>query len=178
VCRRHTQRMGGHEVSAVLSADRKYRYRLTREFGHLGDVCCFIMLNPSTADEVKDDPTIRRCVDFAGRFGCGTLEVVNLFALRATDPKELYVAGHDAIGPENDHHIIEACKDALVVVCAWGNHGSYLKRDKEVLALLHAQNVSACALKINAKTSQPAHPLYLRADSQPMPMREWSIKNG
>jgi hypothetical protein len=154
-------------MSAVLSKDRKYRYRLTRDFGVGNGACCFVMLNPSTADEHVNDPTIRRCIDFAKRFGCGSLEVVNLFALRATDPKALRIEGAGAIGPDNDQHIAEACNASHIIVCAWGNHGSYLDRAKDVLAVIRAQQgASPQALKINRSTGQPAHPLYLPAASK------------
>jgi len=158
-------------MTAVLSDNRQYRYRLTREFGHLGDSCCFIMLNPSTADETQDDPTIRRCKGFAARFGRGTLEVVNLFAWRATNPRDLIdscEAGIDIIGPENDRHIVEAVNAATLVICAWGNHGTYGGRNKAVLDLIRAQGVVPKALRINAKSLQPAHPLYLPGGLTPM----------
>ncbi len=151
---------------AILTLDGKYRYRLWRDFGHLGDSCCFIMLNPSTADDKINAPTLRRCIHFDGRLGCGKLEVVNLFALRATDPKALKTEGPSAVGPENDQHIIDACNASMIIVCAWGNHGVYLDRDKEVLALIRWQGgASPKALKINRRTGQPAHPLYLPTSS-------------
>jgi len=155
-------------MSAIMSIDRKYRYRLTRDVLEAGDgACCFVMLNPSTADEVLDDPTIRRCVGYARRVGCARLEVVNLFAYRATDPQELYgmSLGH-AVGPENDVHIAEACNASRVIVCAWGNHGALFNRARDVLSLIRAQQgAQPLALKINKKSKQPAHPLYLRADA-------------
>jgi len=156
-------------VSAVISADGKYRYRLTRTLSAMGDAVCFIMLNPSTADAEKDDPTIRRCKDYVLRLGYGQLEVVNLFAYRATDPDVLYgMSEATAIGPENDRHIVEACKASSLAICAWGNHGVLHGRAHEVIRLLHFEGVKPMALKINAKSKQPAHPLYLKADAQPM----------
>lgn len=156
-------------MSAVLSIDRKYRYRLTRDVLEAGDgACCFVMLNPSTADEVIDDPTIRRCIGYARRFNCARLEVVNLFAYRSTDPEELYgMTRSDAVGPENDVHIAEACNASDIIICAWGNHGALFNRAGDVVSLIKAQQGAApmMALKINTKSRQPAHPLYLRADA-------------
>ena len=162
-------------MSAILSADQKYRYRLTRDvwpqhdsFRTVGDgACCFVMLNPSTADAVLDDPTIRRCIGYARTFGCARLEVVNLFAYRSTDPGLLHGMSKDAaIGPENDRHIAEACNASRIVICAWGNHGSLFGRAAEVLVIIRAQQgAKPMAIKINAKSRQPAHPLYLKADA-------------
>ena len=161
-------------MSAVLSADRTYRYRLVRDLGMMGNgVCCFVMLNPSTADEHEDDPTIRRCIGFARSFGCARLEVVNLFAYRSTDPEMIYAMSKDeAVGPDNDRHIAEACNVSRIVICAWGNHGSHAGRDQEVLSLIRAQQGTApMALKINSKSGQPAHPLYLKSTLTPQEIR-------
>lgn len=156
-------------MSVIMSADMKYRYRLSRNIGSLmyvGGTVCFIMLNPSTADERNDDPTIRRCKSFGARLRCAKLEVVNLFALRATNPQELYRHGSGAVGPDNDQHIAEACNVADIIICAWGNLGSYLGRDKDVLNLIRVQGrAKPQALKINVGTGQPTHPLYVKADS-------------
>lgn len=158
-------------MSAIMSADQLYRYRLTRDLGMMGDgACCFVMLNPSTADATNDDPTIRRCIGFAKQFGCGRLEVVNLFAFRATNPQDLFDsadAGIDVIGRDNDKHIAEACNASRIVVCAWGNHGQYCGRDKDVLRVISAQQgTTPQVLNINAKTGQPSHPLYLPGNAQ------------
>jgi hypothetical protein len=126
------------------------------------------MLNPSTADATNDDPTIRRCIGYARRLGCARLEVVNLFAYRSTSPDALYSMSRDhAIGPENDQHIAEACNASRLIICAWGNHGSLFGRDAEVLHLIRAQQGAIpMALKINPKSRQPAHPLYLKANAR------------
>jgi hypothetical protein len=157
-------------VSAVISNCGKYRYHLHRHIGMGGrGSCCFVMLNPSTADALLDDPTIRRCTNFAKALDCDSLEVVNLFAYRATDPGALYAMARDtAVGPDNDHHIIKATALATFVICAWGNHGALFGRDKEVLQLLADKGVKAKALKVNAKSGQPAHPLYLKCGIQPI----------
>jgi hypothetical protein len=129
-----------------------------------------VMLNPSTADAMLDDPTIRRCIDYAKRLDCDSLEVVNLFAYRSTDPNMLAAMSKDAaIGPENDQHIVKATALATVVLCAWGNHGALFGRDTEVLRLIRGKGAKPMALKINTKSGQPAHPLYLKADAQPLP---------
>ena len=160
-------------MSAIISECGKYRYRLTRDFGMVGvDTCCFIMLNPSTADAEQDDPTIRRCIGYAKALGCGELTVVNLFAWRSTDPRALYgMSKQMAIGPENDRHITEACTTSGIVICAWGNHGSLFNRSDEVLKLIRSlQGARPTALKVS-KTGQPSHPLYLKADAQPVQLR-------
>jgi hypothetical protein len=129
----------------------------------------FVMLNPSTADAMNDDPTIRRCIGYARTLGCARLEVVNLFAYRSTSPDVLYALGRmQAIGPDNDRHILEACKGARLVLCAWGNHGTNFGRANEVLLMLRANGAKPMALKINRKSGQPAHPLYLKGDARPM----------
>jgi hypothetical protein len=155
-----------------MSADQKYRYRLTRDFGMIGNgACCFVMLNPSTADAANDDPTIRRCIGFARNLNCSRLEVVNLFAYRSTNPDVLSAMSKDvAIGPENDRHIAEACVSSRIVICAWGNHGLLFGRGDYVITGLRALGKTPTALKINRKTGQPAHPLYLKSDAQPREM--------
>jgi hypothetical protein len=94
-----------------------------------------IGLNPSTADEIDDDPTIRRCIAFAKSWGYGGLYMANLFAFRATEPADLFAA-NDPIGSGNDEWLCNLSKDAGVVVAAWGNHGSHLGRSREVMRLI------------------------------------------
>jgi len=148
-------------TSAVLSDDRTYRYRLTRTWDTEKPTVALIMLNPSTADETADDPTIRRCLDYAKRWGYGTLVVGNLFALRATDPSEL--TDHDApIGPENDSHLQEICDEAEKVVVAWGTNGTVEGREREVAVLLDAD---LYALN-TTKDGHPNHPLYQPKDAE------------
>lgn len=156
-------------MSAVLSADQKYRFLLWRSLSVFGSgVCCFVMLNPSTADAYKDDPTIRRCISFGLRLGCAELQVVNLFAYRATDPRQLgWLLREQAIGEGNDEHIRQAARSARFVICAWGNGGSLFERSREVLAIIREVGAQALALKLNAATGEPGHPLYLPADSEP-----------
>jgi hypothetical protein len=161
---------------AVISDDGLYRYWLRRKINsplRWVKPCVFIMLNPSTADADLDDPTIRRCKGFAESFGCTDLFVVNLFGLRATDPKELYKA-RDPVGPKNDDYIRVAATMAIAtsgpLICAWGTHGSYLNRDREVLKMLEAMGALPMALKVT-NGGMPSHPLYLKSDLKPQELR-------
>jgi hypothetical protein len=124
----------------------------------------FIGLNQSTADEVEDDPTIRRCVSFARSWGYGGLVMGNLFAYRATKPAEM-MAANDPVGAENDEHLLALARDARIIVAAWGNKGAYQGRSMEIKALipsLHALTVTTAG--------QPGHPLYLRKTLVPVPL--------
>lgn len=124
------------------------------------------MLNPSTADADSDDPTIRRCTDFAGRWGMAELRVVNLFALRTHDPRQLLSPANslDPIGPENDRVISEELETADLIVEAWGNHGTFGDRASEVRSLVSAHVSKAWHLGLNM-TGEPRHPLYVRSDA-------------
>lgn len=155
------------ERSAELSPDGVYRYRLDRGRRDAGGNVCWIMLNPSTADAEQDDPTIRRCWGFTGQWGQSSLTVVNLFAYRATSPKDMKQAA-DPVGPENDRYIIEAVNspDVVAVVAAWGEHGKFRNRAGEVRQLLADHNVPLYCLE-RSKSGQPKHPLYLRGDLTP-----------
>ena len=152
--------------NATFSPCGAYRYSLTRGWDSGKPAVNFLMLNPSTADAEQDDPTVARCSERARRLGHGGLEVVNLFALRSTDPKALY--GHaDPVGPENDSAILSAAEQGNVV-CAWGNRGELRGRDKAVLRLLRAAGLPVLALKVS-KDGHPSHPLYLSYDLRPEP---------
>jgi hypothetical protein len=146
--------------------DRVYRYRLWREWNPDAPRVSFVMLNPSTADAKTDDPTIRRCLGFAQSWGYGSLEVVNLFAYRATDPQELRGAA-DPIGAENDRYLIAASQRAQTLILAWGNWGKLHQRDQAVLRLL-AECCKVYCLGIN-RSGQPRHPLYVRSDAVLLP---------
>ncbi|KKM80047.1 hypothetical protein LCGC14_1343720 [marine sediment metagenome] len=146
-------------MSAVLSPCGRYRYSLTREFFMGAGRVLFVMLNPSTADAETDDPTIRRCIGFARRWGFRRLDVGNLFAWRATNPKEIRQVS-DPVGPENDRRLMYLSECADAVIAAWGTHGAYRNRDSDVLALL-AGKVEHLGL---TKQGHPKHPLYLRND--------------
>lgn len=148
---------------AVIDHTGKYRYTLTREWDKSIKKVVFIMLNPSTADAYNDDQTIKRCINFAMKWGYGSLEVVNLFAYRATDWTELKEV-MDPIGSENDRYIMDAVKSAEKVVLAWGNNCSFSKRHRKVLKMLLSYRTNC--LKMN-KSGHPAHPLYVKSDIQP-----------
>ena len=126
------------------------------------DLCNFLLLNPSTADEATNDPTSERCERRARRWGFGGLIVTNLFALCATDPAGLRRVA-DPIGPENDAAILEAARGAGLVLCGWGNHGAYLDRASAVRALLAGLGVAPYGLALT-RLGEPAHPLYLGYD--------------
>ena len=126
----------------------------------------FIGLNPSTADESVDDPTLRRTMDFARRWGFGGVGNGNLFAFRATDPKAM-MAARDPVGPENDRWLQRLATQAGLVVAAWGNDGGFQGRSAVVRGYLPNLH----CLKLNA-SGEPAHPLYQRADTQPRPLKE------
>lgn len=144
---------------ALFSPDRKYRYSLWRLWEPSKLFAVFVMLNPSTADEVKNDPTVERCERRARALGFGGLTVVNIFALRSTDPKALYKAA-DPVGERNDAEIRNACVAAGMVVCAWGNHGGLYGRGRFVLDLLAEDRVKPYHLGITGQ-GQPRHPLYV-----------------
>lgn len=147
---------------AIISECGTYRYRLWRQWGD-GPSCTFVMLNPSTADAEQDDPTIRRCRKFAEREGCGRLDVVNLFAYRATDPKVMMRAD-DPVGPLNDWHIVDATKGAGLVIAAWGMAGFFMGRGNYVRWRLGGANWRCFKIVSNG---EPIHPLYQSAD-QPL----------
>lgn len=128
----------------------------------------FLMLNPSTADAFRLDPTVWRCISFARAWGADVLQVVNLFALRATDPRELYEPGADiGDGHLNDGELVAACIGAGVahVVGAWGAHGALRDRARVVLARLSRLNVRLEHLGLT-KRGHPKHPLYLKATTE------------
>lgn len=143
---------------AILSVDRKYRYVLTRTWDETLPNIMFVGLNPSTADETTDDPTIRRCINFAKSWGYGGLYMVNLFAYRSTNPNNIRIVDNP-ISDNNDSYISHYAKLSDKVVACWGNRGSYQKRSKEVTNLLEeiycfGQN----------KSGEPKHPFYLKKE--------------
>ena len=142
-----------------------YRYSLLRRWDADAPRIAFVMLNPSTADAQTNDPTIRRCLQFAQAWGYGTLEVVNLFALKATQPIALKQAS-EPVGIDCDRYLLRAVQSADRTVLAWGNWGKLHGRDRAVLALLAQQSELYC-LGIT-KILQPRHPLYLKATIQPV----------
>lgn len=152
---------------AVLSIDRRYRYTLTRAWGTERPFIV-IGVNPSTADETKDDPTIRRCIQFAKDHGCGSLVMLNLFAYRATDVRVLLDVG-EPVGDDNNNVLIHQCSAAnALVVAAWGateKMGHRAGRAAEVAKMLRHHGVVLHALSVT-KGGDPGHPLYLPTTSR------------
>lgn len=144
---------------AVISACQQYRYKLWRTWDKDKPIVLFIGLNPSTADAELDDPTIRRCIGFAKAWGCGGLIMANLFAYRATEPKDMKNA-YDAIGPDNDEWLRKCATDANIIVAAWGAHGGHLNRN---LSVIHDIKGMRCLGK--TKDGHPKHPLYLASST-------------
>lgn len=146
---------------AVISACGAYRYRLSRGFEPR---LPFVMLNPSTADATVDDPTIRRCAGFALREAYTGIEVVNLYAFRATNPRALLTAA-DPIGPENRAYLAQVSALHSLIVCAWGAHAPP-EYAREVAAILRGNGARLVCLG-TTKAGAPRHPLYVRGD-QPL----------
>lgn len=156
VVRRHEQ--DGRSSVAVYSPCQAYRYALTRTWGD-GPRLNIVMLNPSTADERRNDPTIERCERRARAAGYEAFRVTNLFALRATDPRDM--KSHAApIGPDCDAVLHAAVHWADMTLCGWGVHGAHLKRGAQVTADLRA---TGCTLQVLGLTrdGHPRHPLYV-----------------
>lgn len=155
------------ESSAILSEDGKYRYCLTRVWDAEKPLLYFVMLNPSTADGDDDDPTIKKCVGFAKLNKFGGIMVFNLFALRATEPREMFLWREQAIGYENDEHLMKIPRGATVC-CAWGTTAHVYSWSQErircVKSILKSLGVRAkCVYKSGAITSErPWHPLYVK----------------
>jgi len=151
---------------AVYSGCERYRYLLTREWAPAQGRALFIMLNPSTATEVQNDPTVERCERRARTLGFGAFRVCNIFAFRATDPRVMRAAP-DPVGPDNDAAILESLPWADRVICAWGTHGAYLKRGAQVEAMLRASGHELFHLGLS-KAGHPKHPLYIGYAVQPV----------
>lgn len=146
--------------TAWISTDGVYRYALTRIWEPRDRELTWIMLNPSTADAEVDDPTIRRCMSFARRWGYGGITVANLFALRSTSPKMLR-SHPDPVGPKNDIMLQEIGTYSPVVVAAWGTNGRLMDRDLAVRRIV--PNLFALGF---TKNGSPLHPLYVHGDTQ------------
>lgn len=144
---------------AYISDCGRYRYSLCREWDSTKAKVCWIMLNPSTADANIDDATIKRCIYFSMQWGFGGMVVLNLYALRATNPAKI-LKTEDPVGPENDK-IIRLYMDWPIVV-AWGTLGAYKNRDKVVLEILKGSDIKSLG---KTKMGLPRHPLYLRKDT-------------
>ena len=154
---------------AIFSATRVYRYSLYREINpDIKRYIAFIGLNPSTADEKKNDPTVTRCMRYAEKWGYGGYFMLNLFAFRATDP-DVMKAHQRPVGPDNDFYINTICSNVDAILCAWGNHGAHMNRGQEVERNLISKNrIWLTCLKIT-KAGHPCHPLYLPSSLTPQP---------
>lgn len=147
---------------ACVSACGAYRYRLERRWS-IGPRLLFVMLNPSIADSSTDDPTIRRCQHFALAHGFAALEVVNLFAWRATRPADMWRV-HDPVGLYNDSHILDAARAAAAVCVAWGAQPRADERIQEVMPLLQSAFDGPIQCLQITRSGYPSHPLMLRND--------------
>ena len=155
------------ETSAVLSPCRQYRYALWRKWA-VGPQVLFVMLNPSTADESTDDPTIRRCISFAKSWGFGSLAVGNLFALRTPNPGEL-MKHPSPIGDATDQWLRSLQESAALTVAAWGNSGRLNNRSASVAQILSKPHTLGLT-----KIAEPRHPLYVHSATQPT---QWHYRN-
>lgn len=163
-------RRGDDASGAIFDPSERFRYRLWRYWSRPRGVVLWVMLNPSTADERVTDPTIRRCMSFSEAWGFGGVEIANVYALRSTDPRELWRA-EDPVGPGNDAEIAAAMRDAARIVVAWGAHA----RRERVETVLRIHKATRPDLELSClgvtKSGAPRHPLYVAGS---MPWRGWS----
>ena len=160
---------------AVFSADRRYRYLLTRRIdvdpgaGGRAAGVTFIGLNPSVADERADDPTIRRCIGFARRWGAPRLSVVNLSPLVATYPTDLKAAGPEPgdVVAANLEHVASVTRGGEMVVAAWGVLGAVEGRDARMMEFLRGSGVRAVYCLAQNSDGSPRHPMYMPAATEP-----------
>ncbi len=156
----------GDAASVALYSDcEQYRYELTRIWDPAGGKALFVMLNPSTATEIQNDPTVERCERRARSLGFGAFRVCNIFAYRATNPRHMRAQG-DPVGPANDTAIQQSCDWADQIICAWGTHGEHMNRGPAVTDLLRAQPKPLFHLGLS-KAGHPKHPLYIGYNVQP-----------
>ena len=156
---------GDAKSIAVYSDSEKYRYSLTRIWNEEATKLHFVMLNPSTATEIQNDPTVERCERRARTLNFGAFRVTNIFAWRDTDPKKMKCA-IEPIGLLNDDAILGGCNWGDCTIAAWGNHGIYLSRGFDVMELLRKSGKPIFHLGIS-KTGQPKHPLYISYEILP-----------
>lgn len=156
---------------AALSPCWQYRYLLWRIWDQSQPIWSFGMLNPSTADHLRDDPTISRVRNRAIKGGAGGIVVWNLFAWRDTDPAAMKRATQP-IGPCNNLAIRVAVQNSALNIAAWGAHGDHCEREFTVRAMLGAEGVPLHALAFT-EAGHPRHPLYLASSVQPKPWRYW-----
>lgn len=150
---------------ADFSPCRTWRYSLSRIWADQFPIAMFLGLNPSTADEFQDDPTVRRCMRFAESWGYGGIILGNLFAYQATDPRQLKSA-IDPVVPDNECWLTGLAEKATMVIAAWGASGGLMGRDKVVTSLL--EEIHCLGLTTDGR---PRHPLYLRSDTKPVKLQ-------
>jgi hypothetical protein len=155
------------ESGARFSSCRRWRYLLWRRWDPKKPLANFLMLNPSTADEFKLDPSCTRARNYVEQWGFGGILITNIFGWRATDPADMK-AVRDPVGRGNDAALLEAARTARLVVCAWGNHGAHRERAANVVHLLRANAIELNYLQMNG-SGHPAHPLYLSGKLKPLP---------
>lgn len=166
--------MTSTERRTVFSPCRRYRYTLWREFREQASLfdstpkvgyVQFIGLNPSTADETNNDPTVTRCINFTKAWGYPAYCMTNIFAWRDTDPSAMKLSP-DPVGPENNHWLLKIASTASLIVAAWGNHGTHLNRNSDVMRLLSEFQLKCFKI---TQSGQPEHPLYQRNDAALIP---------
>lgn len=145
------------ERAAHLSVCGTFRYRLSRTWDAALPRLCFVMLNPSTADHVRDDPTVKKCIAIAHHQGFGGIDVVNVYAYRSSSPVMLALA-EDPVGPENDQHLREVLATASRVVVAWGAHAIPAERLMQVQTIVTTSGHTPYCLR-RTRDGQPCHPL-------------------
>lgn len=161
---------GGEQCKRIVyfSPCRTYRYWLEIRWASGGRALNFLMLNPSTADEQTNDPTVERCERRARMWGYPAVIITNLFAFRATDP-QVMKAADEPIGPDNDAHILQAYAESALTIAAWGQHGRHLDRARDVRKRVLGGMPLTC---LKQTTGEPWHPLYLSYSLQPRVLRE------
>lgn len=157
---------GDAPSTAVYSECEKYRYSLTRIWDANGPKALFVMLNPSKATEVQNDPTVERCERRARALGFGAFQVTNIFAWRDTDPRNMRAAT-DPVGPDNDAALLAGVDWADQVITGWGTHGAHRGRGPQVEALLRATGQPMSHLGLT-KDGHPKHPLYIAYAQHPV----------
>ncbi|KZL48024.1 hypothetical protein A2T98_20395 [Nodularia spumigena CENA596] len=155
---------------AEIDSTKKYRYLLGRKWDENLPQVTFVMLNPSTADDQKDDRTLTRCITFAKSWGYGSLEVVNLFAYRATDPDKLFQI-NDPVGSENNTWIQLAINRADLIIVAWGGnkYPTLKNRNAEVLSLISSLGKTLYSLGKLTADGHPRHPVRLSSSTERKP---------
>lgn len=153
------------KLGATFSSCRKYRYSLTRSWAPYNGRLLYILLNPSTADAVRNDPTNTRGIVRANDMGFGAVEFVNLFGIRSPYPEKIKSV-RDPVGHNNDRFIRKAIRRADMVVCGWGTHGTYRGRDVAVKKLIRMLGKPVYYLQLT-KERHPKHTLYISYKHKP-----------